>query len=311
MAKKTDKLVVTNYDNFKNAEFFKKQYLQAQEMIKEVNDFYKSFCMSKLLTIKDLISLKPYLLINCPWSRHFIFPDYKYEMYINARLNGKKYEKWDLPDGDDAEKSFAEILKEARDYTNVCISDLNTIFNKDPQYECYYVLDQNNCLQEFIPVKCKNTISIDFSGDDIKISGYYYSYSETGAPHGNARSDINKVIRTIYINSSNNNVVDVQSKYEHQESGNANGKTYWDTHISYDMTDRTAKSVKTHHWNGLRRTIKNDYDHFRQMARNYYFGYTTEEYKMMMLEKYAKEFEKEFHRPITKEYIDGCCSAWD
>ena len=46
MAKKTDKLVVTNYDNFKNAEFFKKQYLQAQEMIKEVNDFYKSFCMS-------------------------------------------------------------------------------------------------------------------------------------------------------------------------------------------------------------------------------------------------------------------------
>ena len=31
----------------------------------------------------------------------------------------------------------------------------------------------------------------------------------------------------------------------------------------------------------------------------------------MMLEKYAKEFEKEFHRPITKEYIDGCCSAWD
>jgi hypothetical protein len=65
-------------------------------MIKEVNDFYKSFCMSKLLTIKDLISLKPYLLINCPWTRHFIFPDYKYEMYINARLNGKEYEKWDL-----------------------------------------------------------------------------------------------------------------------------------------------------------------------------------------------------------------------
>ncbi len=41
MAKKTDKLVVTNYDNFKNAEFFKQQYLQAQEMIKEVNDLYK------------------------------------------------------------------------------------------------------------------------------------------------------------------------------------------------------------------------------------------------------------------------------
>jgi hypothetical protein len=311
MAKKTDKLVVTNYDNFKNADFFKKQYLQAQEMIKEVNDFYKSFCMSKLLTSKDLITLKPYLLINCPWSSHFIFPDYKYDMYINARLNGKKCDKWNLPSGDDENKSFAEILKDARDYTNICISDLNTIFSKDSQYECYYVLDQNNCVQEFIPVKCKDTISIDFSGDDIKISGYYYSYSETGAPHGNARSDINKVIRTIYINSSNNNVIDVKSNYEHQESGDANGKTYWDKHISYDMTDRTSKSVKTHHWNGLRRTIKNDYDHFRQLARNFIAVYTSEDYKMIMLEKYAKEFEQEFHRPITKEYIERCCCTWD
>jgi hypothetical protein len=311
MAKKTDKLVVTNYDNFKNADFFKKQYLQAQEMIKEVNDFYKSFCMSKLLTSKDLVMLKPYLLINCPWSSHFIFPDYKYDMYINARLNGKKCDKWNLPSGDDENKSFAEILKDARDYTNICISDLANIFSKDPQYDCYYVLDQNNCVQEFIPVKCKDTISIDFSGDDIKISGYYYSYSETGAPHGNARSDINKVIRTIYINSSNNNVVDVKSNYEHQESGDANGKTYWDKHISYDMTDRTSKSVKTHHWNGLRRTIKNDYDHFRQLARNFIAVYTSEDYKMIMLEKYAKEFEQEFHRPITKEYIERCCSAWD
>ena len=311
MAKKADKLVVTNYDNFKNADFFKKQYLQAQEMIKEVNDFYKSFCMSKLLTSKDLVMLKPYLLINCPWSSHFIFPDYKYDMYINARLNGKKCDEWNLPSGDDENKSFAEILKDARDYTNICISDLNTIFSKDSQYDCYYVLDQNNCVQEFIPVKCKDTISIDFSGDDIKISGYYYSYSETGAPHGNARSDINKVIRTIYINSSNNNIVDVKSNYEHQESGDANGKTYWDKHISYDMTDRTSKSVKTHHWNGLRRTIKNDYDHFRQLARNFIAVYTSEDYKMMMLEKYAKEFEQEFHRPITKEYIERCCCAWD
>lgn len=311
MTKKTDKLVVTNYDNFKNADFFKKQYLQAQEMIKEVNDFYKSFCMSKLLTSKDLVTLKPYLLINCPWSSHFIFPDYKYDMYINARLNGKKCDEWNLPSGDDENKSFAEILKDARDYTNICISDLNTIFSKDSQYDCYYVLDQNNCVQEFIPVKCKDTISIDFSGDDIKISGYYYSYSETGAPHGNARSDINKVIRTIYINSSNNNVIDVKSNYEHQESGDANGKTYWDKHISYDMTGRTSKSVKTHHWNGLRRTIKNDYDHFRQLARNFIAVYTSEDYKTMMLEKYAKEFEQEFHRPITKEYIERCCCAWD
>ena len=54
MMTKQNNLIITNYDNFKNADFFKQQYLKAQEMIKEVNDFYKSFCMSKLLTSSDL-----------------------------------------------------------------------------------------------------------------------------------------------------------------------------------------------------------------------------------------------------------------
>ena len=61
MAKKTDKLVVTNYDNFKNAEFFKKQYLQAQEMIKEfmnkvctISLFNESFgVQGKIVAVED------------------------------------------------------------------------------------------------------------------------------------------------------------------------------------------------------------------------------------------------------------------
>ena len=37
-----EKLVVTNYDNFKNANFFIKQYFHAQEMLKEVEEFLKT-----------------------------------------------------------------------------------------------------------------------------------------------------------------------------------------------------------------------------------------------------------------------------
>lgn len=80
------KLVVTNYDNFKNAAFFKKQYIEAQRMIKDVNDFYHSFCMSKLLTAQDLKKINPYLIENHVWSSYFIFPDFEDHTYLSNKL---------------------------------------------------------------------------------------------------------------------------------------------------------------------------------------------------------------------------------
>lgn len=52
--KKEDKLVVTNYDNFANASFFIDQYYKAKDMLEEVDKFFKSFIMSRLIAIEDL-----------------------------------------------------------------------------------------------------------------------------------------------------------------------------------------------------------------------------------------------------------------
>ena len=48
-------LVKTDYDNFKNLAFFINQYKKAQEMIKEVEDFYQSFLQSKLLSAEEVL----------------------------------------------------------------------------------------------------------------------------------------------------------------------------------------------------------------------------------------------------------------
>lgn len=48
-------LVKTDYDNFKNLAFFINQYKKAQEMIKEVENFYQSFLQSKLLSAEEVL----------------------------------------------------------------------------------------------------------------------------------------------------------------------------------------------------------------------------------------------------------------
>ena len=74
----TEKLVVTNYDNFKNADFFIKQYFQAQQMLKEVEEFFESFRMSKLLTSEQLINIHPNMFLReygAEWTEAFIEHD--------------------------------------------------------------------------------------------------------------------------------------------------------------------------------------------------------------------------------------------
>lgn len=59
MAKKKEytdiNLVKTDYDNMRNLKFFINQHKKALEMIDEVNNFYKSFIKSKLVSYKKLI----------------------------------------------------------------------------------------------------------------------------------------------------------------------------------------------------------------------------------------------------------------
>ena len=84
------KLVVTNYDNFKNADFFIEQYFKAQEMLKEVNDFFASFVSSKLFTSSQLRNLSPsYLGNHSDFSSDFIWTN----NFVERSLMDKGYNK--------------------------------------------------------------------------------------------------------------------------------------------------------------------------------------------------------------------------
>ena len=305
-----EKLVVTNYDNFKNADFFKQQYLKAQEMLKETNDFYKSFCMSKLLTIKDALNTSPYILQTTYWVNYFVFPSHIHDIQVAKILKGEKYKEPRYSMYESVSDDEAKL--QCKEYTKTVLYDFNKIIEHSPEYDCYFVLDKYNIIHEFIPVACKDTISIDFSGDDVIVSGYFFDYGEHGARFGKAESYVNKITKKIIINGATNNVDKVITECKCVETGNAGGKSYWDNHISYAMSSRDEKSVCTRKWYGYRRQIKERYDHQRKLMHNFYSpGLTIEDYKECLLKQFAEPYKEYFGKEITMDYINRCCEAWE
>lgn len=57
--KKITKLVKTDYDNFKNLSFFLEQQRMAEEMLKDVEEFKKSFVLSKMTSLLDFFKENP------------------------------------------------------------------------------------------------------------------------------------------------------------------------------------------------------------------------------------------------------------
>ena len=306
-----EKLVVTNYDNFKNADFFKQQYLKAQEMIKETNEFFNSFCMSKLLTSKDALKIAPALVSSYQhWINYFVFPMYEYNDQVECLLKGKKYKepKYSMykPVSDEIAKKKCKI------YSKYLIQDFNKIIDKYPDYDCYFVLDKYNILHDFVPVKCKDTISIDFLGDDISISGYFYGYDEYGARHGDCGYRICKITRKIIINGATNNVENVETYTEIIEEGLVGYKTYWDRYTNYVMTSRDNNCVSTKKWYGLRKQIRDRYNHHRDILRyGGGYNYSDEDFQKATLEAFKDVYKEYFGREITLDYVSRCCNAWE
>lgn len=68
--KKSDiSLIKTDYDDFKNLSFFRTQYIKAQEMLREVNEFNQSFLDSKLLSVDEVMSNEHNWLLFQPGTR--------------------------------------------------------------------------------------------------------------------------------------------------------------------------------------------------------------------------------------------------
>ena len=71
-------LVKTDYDNFKDMRFFVEQQRKAQEMMREVEDFQRSFIMSKFISMKDYVRENPMYGYN-------VFRTFSFRYYENEK----------------------------------------------------------------------------------------------------------------------------------------------------------------------------------------------------------------------------------
>ena len=194
------KLVVTNYDNFKDAQFFIEQYFEAEERMKNIQEFFQSFYMSKLIHSENVNKLKPkYVVFNdYDFGSHSWFEKIvNHDLYLNP-YNKNTYKRLKSIDMNKLNKLLNEISMRLRN-----------------EWACYYILDKDNVLHEFIPVGAKDTIKISFNKKSIYITGYYFYGFQSSGSFGQAEESVTKVVKTIVIDPSNNNVLDVKTSEKH------------------------------------------------------------------------------------------------
>jgi hypothetical protein len=300
----TEKLVVTNYDNFKNADFFIKQYFQAQQMLKEVEDFFESFRMSKLLTAEQLINIHPNMFLReygAEWTEAFIEHDTIEKTHDYELLDGHS---WRDKHAFTAEEK-AERLKKVRSATQKLCEDI--AIRMVGNYDCYYVLDKKNNLHEFIPVKSADTIKTDFTKKEIIISGYYYHYHEWGAQWGNSASAMDKIVKKIIIDPATNNVKEVREETVTISKGNANGKNYWADHEDYCLTALDGKNkVSTSSWDNVHKAMSN-YSH--ELFDRHRYANTPEE-KEELKKELHKKFDARYKKIYKQELTDKVLSHY-
>ena len=287
-----EKLVITNYDNFKNADFFIDQYYKAKDMLKEVNDFFMSFIGSKLITGKDLNNIHPSALVGdynyLEWTSKFIGYNY---------LSSASIPYYHLDKDFNRECSYSkERIKENEKYIPLVLNQLyRTLTNTD--FDCYYVLSQNNVLYEFIPVASKNTIEFNFDkkNNNIYISGYFYHYHEGGARFGQSYSSLDKITKTIIINRSNNNIIKVDCNSIEIQKGNANGKSYWDkNHENYCLSDMDG--INTEDFDNVKKEI------YKINSGLYHRNYTMKQ----LHERFDDRYRNTYKEDLTDQIITDC-----
>lgn len=287
-----EKLVITNYDNFKNADFFIDQYYKAKDMLKEVNDFFMSFIGSKLITGKDLNNIHPSALVgdyhHSEWTSKFIGYNYLSSASIPYYYLDKNF--------NNNCKRCKERIEENKIYTPIVLNQLHRILT-NTDFDCYYVLSQDNVLYEFIPIASKNSIEFNFDKKDnnIYITGYFYHYHEGGAQFGASYSSLDKITKTIIIDKSNNNVIKVDCNVQLIQEGNANGKSYWDkNHEDYCLSDMDGINT-------------NDFDNVKMEIYKINSGLHHRNYTLEQLhEKFDERYKKSYKEDLTDTIIKDC-----
>lgn len=255
------KLVVTNYDNFKDAQFFIEQYFEAEERMKNIQEFFQSFYMSKLIHSEDVNKLKPKYVIfdDYDFGSHSWFKEIaRHDLYLDP-YNRNTYKRLKSVDMNKLNKLLYEISIRLRN-----------------EWACYYILDKDNVLHEFIPVEAKDTIKISFDKKSIYITGYYFYGFQSSGSFGQAEESITKIVKTIIIDPSNNNVLDLKTSEKHISTHKISkhlGYHECHSHVWVEFDD--YRTLDTFNY-------INPYDQIKEYIEdnyaNYYNGYIRKEY---------------------------------
>jgi len=221
-----NKLKITNYDNFKDASVFIREYFEAEKRMKEISDFFQSFYMSKLIRSEDICKTNPSFIslgdydVYDSWTYSIV----DHEVYLGFNS---------MSDYDRMKKKGKSVDKE---HTDNLKSKISMMLRGD--YACYFVFDKDNILYEFVPVEAKDTIRVTFDETSIKITGHYYTGYQHRGDFNQPEEYITKIVRVIRIDPSNNNVIDV--------------KTYSEDHKTIKLSSRHVdlgyRETKKHAW---------------------------------------------------------------
>lgn len=179
-------LIKTDYDNFKNLAFFINQYKKAQEMIKEVEDFYQSFLQSKLLSAEEVlkdefvnfINLEKRYVTDWRSSKYGTYDIYVYFTIID--------DIWQRTNASKMERSFLELQNNVRIYTNSLKEnpDFKNYFDSKEDYYMKDVAIHDEVIKhvnEHFKDEIYAFISKYITSKKIHIN-YYYFYNNIRVP---------------------------------------------------------------------------------------------------------------------------------
>ena len=311
-----EKLRITNYDNFKDASVFIKEYFEAEKRMKEINDFFQSFYMSKLILSEDVFKTHPtYVSLgrfdsSDSWLKEVSQREvslYNFNMASYSRCKDKASKR---EDAEEIKHVISEFLR--------------------GDWSCYFVLDSDNILHEFIPVAAKDTIKVKFNEKEISISGYYFVGSQMIEDFSQPVEYITRVTKTIVIDPSNNNVIKVsQSTSSHKtvKLSRRDSKIYYrsdfKTHAfveidgniicdtfnfknPYDSIRAYIKERFANHERGYNRVVFFSAGHTSTQP-NIYVARDEEELDFInkeIIKRFSKEFKETFGKPLEVSHLD-------
>lgn len=198
MLKKTD------YDNFKNLTFFVSEHRKANEIMNDVNAFYRSFLESKLIRLSEFDKYP---------NLTFLLPDQKHKLDLK-----EFYWTTELAYGN------APIYVPNKHKVNRYDDFIHKLITKAKKNDIWFVIDSDGNPIEFAPVsdKVEPTFDISDDGGELIVSCEYFLmelfdvYDDFGRQQS-ACSQIQKVRVSLYFDINTGNFIRRETHYSNRK----------------------------------------------------------------------------------------------